>query len=127
MRTWRWRRCRPWRPHLRSGKVKALAVGGAKRLSIMPDLPTVAKPGCRATRPSIWWAWAATGGHAGGHFNKLNTEVGGRYSSCPETTKRFAAEGAEVEIRTPAEIREMIKADLVKWEKVAQDAKMPKQ
>ena len=45
----------------------------------------------------------------------------------PDIEKRFAAEGAEVEPRTPAEIRQMIAADLVKWAKVAQDAKMPKQ
>lgn len=41
--------------------------------------------------------------------------------------KRVADEGAEVEIRTPANIRAMIKTDLAKWAKVAQDANMPKQ
>ena len=40
--------------------------------------------------------------------------------------KRMADEGAEVEIRTPANIRAMIKTDLAKWAKVAQDANMPK-
>jgi len=59
-------------------------------------------------------------------LNKLNTEVAA-ILRLPETAKRMADEGAEAEIRTPADIRKMIKADLVKWAKVAQDANMPKQ
>ena len=113
-------------PHLRSGKVKALATGGAKRLSVLPDLPTAAEAGLPGYEASIWWAWAATGGTPAAVVNKLNREVAA-ILRLPETVKRFAVEGAEVEIRTPAEIREMISIDLVKWAKVAQDAGMPKQ
>jgi tripartite-type tricarboxylate transporter receptor subunit TctC len=113
-------------PHLRVGKVKALAVGSAKRLSIMPELPTAAESGLPGYEASIWWAWAATGGTPAAIVNKLNAEVG-EVLKRPDIIKRFTAEAAEVEVRTPAEIREMIKTDLAKWEKVAQDAKMPKQ
>jgi tripartite-type tricarboxylate transporter receptor subunit TctC len=112
-------------PHLRTGKVKALATGGAKRLGIMPELPTVAEAGIPSYEASIWWGWAATGGTPAAVISKLNNEVAA-ILKLPETAKRMAAEGAEVEIRNPAEIREMIKTDLVKWAKVAQDAKMPK-
>jgi len=113
-------------PHLRTGKVKALAIGSAKRLSIMPDLPTVSEAGIPGYEASIWWAWAASGGTPAAVINKLNAEVGAILKR-PEIGKRFAQDGAEVEIRTPAEIRKMIAADLVKWAKVAQDAKMQKQ
>ena len=113
-------------PYLRSGKVKALAAGSAKRLALMPDLPTVSESGVPGYEASIWWAWAATGGTPVAVINKLNTEVAAILKR-PDIEKRFAAEGAEVESRTPAEIRQMIAADLVKWAKVAQDAKMPKQ
>ena len=113
-------------PHLRVGKVKALAVGSAKRISIMPELPTVAESGVPGYEASIWWAWAATGGTPDAIVNKLNAEVA-EVLKRPDIIKRFTAEGAEVETRTPAEIREMIKTDLVKWDKVAQDAKMVKQ
>jgi tripartite-type tricarboxylate transporter receptor subunit TctC len=112
-------------PHLRTGKVKALATGGAKRLGIMPELPTVAEAGIPSYEASIWWGWAATGGTPATVLNKLNNEVAA-ILKLPETAKRMAVEGAEVEIRNPAEIREMIQTDLVKWAKVAQDAKMPK-
>lgn len=112
-------------PHLRSGKVKALAAGSAKRLAVMPDLPTVSEAGVPGYEASIWWAWAATGGTPAAVVNKLNMEVAAILKR-PDIAKRFATDGAEIEIRTPAEIREMIKTDLVKWAKVAQDAKMPR-
>jgi len=44
----------------------------------------------------------------------------------PDTAKRFAVDSAEVDIKTPAEIRKMIPADLAKWDKVARDAGMAK-
>jgi len=113
-------------PYLRGGKLKALATGGAKRLPLLPDLPTAAEAGLPGYEASIWWGWAATGGTPAAVINKLNSEIAA-ILSLPETAKRLANEGAEVEARKPAEIREMIKADLVKWAKVANDAGMQKQ
>ena len=112
-------------PYLKGGKIKALAVGAPKRLTIMPDIPTAAEAGL-PYEASIWWAWSTAAGTPAPILNKLNTEIAAILNQ-PETQKRFASEAAEVEIRKPAEIREMIKADLVKWAKVAEDAKMPKQ
>jgi tripartite-type tricarboxylate transporter receptor subunit TctC len=112
-------------PHLRSGKVKALATGGAKRLSTMPELPTVAEAGIPSYEASIWWGWASAGGTPVAVLSKLNTEIG-TILRLPETAKRMAAEGAEAEASTLAEIRAMIKTDLAKWAKVAVDAKLPK-
>ena len=112
-------------PHMRTGKLKPLATGGAKRLGLMPDLPTVAEAGIPGYEASIWWGWASAGGTPAAVLNKLNTEIAA-ILKLPETAKRMVAEGAEVEIRTIPEIREMIKVDLVKWAKVAEDAKMPK-
>ena len=112
-------------PHLRSGRLKALASGGAKRLASMPELPTAAEAGLKDYEAGIWWAWATTAGTPAAVINKLNTEIAA-VLRLPETAKRFAAESAEVDIRTPAEIRKMIPADLAKWEKVARDAGMQK-
>ena len=113
-------------PHLRTGKLKPLATGGTKRIPILPDLPTAAEAGLPGYEASIWWAWATPAGTPAAVINKLNTEVAA-ILKLPETARRFDAEGAEVEIRTPAEIRKMITADLAKWAKVAQDAGMQKQ
>ena len=68
---------------------------------------------------------ATTAGTPQSVINKLNKEIA-VVLAMPETAKRFAADSAEVDIRTPAEIRKMIVADLAKWAKVAQDAGMEK-
>ena len=112
-------------PHLRSGRLKPLATGSAKRIPTMPDLPTAAEAGLPNYEAAIWWAWATTAGTPASVINKLNTEIAA-ILRLPETAKRFAAASAEVDIRTPAEIRKMIPADVAKWAKVAQDAGMPK-
>ena len=111
--------------NIKGGKLKALATGGAKRLSTMPELPTVAEAGIPSYEASIWWGWASAGGTPEPILQKINTEVAA-ILKLPETGKRMAAEGAESEASTIPQIREMIKADLVKWAKVAADAKMPK-
>ncbi len=112
-------------PHIRGGKLRPLAVTSAKRLATMPDVPTTAEAGMPGYDAAIWWAWAATGGTPGGVIKKLNSEIAA-ILQLPDTAKRFAVESAEVEIRTPEELRKMIPADLAKWAKVAQDAGMQK-
>jgi|SoiMethySBSTD1v2_1073268.scaffolds.fasta_scaffold96613_2 tripartite-type tricarboxylate transporter receptor subunit TctC len=111
---------------IRSGKLKALAVTSPKRLATMPDVPTSAEAGLASYDAAIWWAWATTAGTPAAVLNKLNTEIAVILKT-PEAAKRFAVESAEVEIRTPAEMRKMIPEDLAKWDKVARDAGMQKQ
>jgi len=113
-------------PHLRGGRLRPLAIGGPKRVSTLPDVPTVDEAGLPGYDAAIWWGWATAARTPAAVINKLNAEVAA-ILKLPETARRFAAEGAEVEIRTPAEIRKMVTADLAKWAKVAQDAGMQKQ
>ena len=113
-------------PQIRAGRLKALAVSSPKRLPAFPDVPTTAEAGLPSFDASIWWGWATTAGTPPAVINKLHTEIAAILQQ-PETARRFATESAEVEIRTPAEMRKMIPVDLAKWEKVARDAGMPKQ
>jgi tripartite-type tricarboxylate transporter receptor subunit TctC len=113
-------------PQIRSGKLKPLAVSSPKRLPAMPDVPTAAEAGLASYDAAIWWGWATTARTPDAVLNKLNQEIAAILQT-PETARRFATESAEIEIRTPAEIRKMIPADLAKWEKVARDAGMQKQ
>ena len=112
-------------PHIRGGKLKPLAVTSPKRLAILPEVPTTAEAGMPAYDAAIWWAWATTAGTPESVIRKLNTEIAA-ILQMPEIAKRFAVESAEVEIRTPEQLRKMIPADLAKWAKVAQDAGMQK-
>ena len=111
--------------HIRSGRVKALAVGAPKRAPSLPDVPSTVEAGLPGYQADIWWAWATTAGTPQPVIQKLNKEIAA-VLQMPETAKRFAVDSAEVFISTPAEIRKMIPADIAKWEKVARDAGMQK-
>ena len=108
---------------IRAEKVRALATGGAKRAAILPDLPTIAEAGVPGYEASNWWAIAAPAGTPHAVLARLNTEVTS-FLRLPETQKRFIDDGAEVDIKSPEEIRRMIPAEMAKWAKVAKAAGM---
>ncbi len=110
-------------PHIRSGKLKPIATGGSTRAATLPDLPTIAESGVPGYDASNWWAVAVPAGTPAAIVAKLNAEIGS-YLKMPETQKRFTNEGAEVDIKTPAEIRRMIPLDMAKWARVAKAAGM---
>jgi len=110
-------------PHIRSGKLKPLATGGARRAATLPDLPTIAEAGVPGYDASNWWALAVPAGTPHAIIAKLNAEVA-RFLNLAETRKRFTDDGAEVDIKTPAEMRKMIPLDMAKWAKVAKEAGM---
>jgi len=108
---------------IRSGKLKALATGGARRAQSLPDLPTISEAGVPGYDASNWWTIAAPARTPPAIVNRLSAELT-TFLKMPETQKRFADEGAEVNIMSPEEIRKMIVADLSKWAKVAKAAGM---
>src|SRR4051812_38329378 len=108
-------------PHIRSGKLKPIATGGANRAATLPDLPTIAEAGVPGYDASNWWAIAAPAGTPAATISKLSAAITA-YLNMPETQKRFTTEGAEVDIKTPAEMRKMIPLDMAKWAKVAKEA-----
>lgn len=110
-------------PHIRSGKLKPLATGGAKRAATLPDLPTIAEAGVPGYDASNWWALAAAAGTPPAVIARLNAEVA-TFLNLPETRKRFTNEGAEVDIKTPEELRRMIPIDMAKWARVSKESGM---
>ncbi|MBI4207685.1 MAG: tripartite tricarboxylate transporter substrate binding protein [Betaproteobacteria bacterium] len=108
-------------PHLKSGRLKALATSGSKRAAAAPDLPTIAESGVAGYEANNWWAIAAPAGTPAGVIAKLSAEMT-RYLKLPETLKRFEAEGVEAEIRTPAEVHKMVPGEIAKWKNVAKVA-----
>ena len=105
-------------PHLPTGRLKALGTSGSKRSAALPDIPTIAESGVAGFEANNWWAIAAPAGTPPGVIAKLSTEMT-RYLKLPETQKRFQAEGVEAEIRTPAEVHQMVPVELAKWKNVA--------
>ena len=115
----------PTLPHLRSGKLKALAMGTLKRSSMLPDLPTLDELGVTGYDASNWYTIATAPGTPKPIITKLYTEIAA-YMRSPETVKTFTAMGGEVDIKSPEELHTFIPAEIAKWTKVAIDAKMPR-
>ena len=113
-------------PHLKGGKIRALATTGAKRASPTPELPTIAEAGIPGYEANNWWAVGAPAGTPAGIITKLNMEIA-RYLRLPETLKRFEAEGVDADIRTPEEVRKMLPVEMAKWANVAKVANIRSQ
>jgi tripartite-type tricarboxylate transporter receptor subunit TctC len=81
-------------PHIRSGKLRALGLGGAKRISILPDVPTIAEAGTPGYEASNWWGILAPAGTPATIVERLHKGITAIQNS-PDVQKQFAAEGAE--------------------------------
>ena len=103
--------------HARAGRVRALAVSGAKRSSGFPDLPTIAEAGVPGYEASTWTGVIAPAGMSRPIVEKLNAAVNGAVRS-PLFTERFKATGDEPGGGTPEEFAELIRRDSVRWAEV---------
>ena len=104
-------------PHVKSGKLKALATGGAKRNPVLPDVPTIAEAGVPGYEANNWWGMLAPAGTPPAIVEKLNKAVAAALDS-PDLLKQFESEGASVEKMTPAEFGKYIEAEMAKWGRV---------
>jgi tripartite-type tricarboxylate transporter receptor subunit TctC len=108
-------------PHVRSGKLKALGVGGAKRVAALPDVPTIAEAGVPGYEANNWWGILAPAGTPEPIVKRLHNEITAILDS-PETRKRFELEGAEVMRMSPAEFANFVAQETTKWTRVVKDA-----
>ena len=103
---------------VKSGKVKALAVTGANRSALMPDLPTVAESGYRDFESTNWFGFFAPAATPKDILAKLHAAAV-KVLAAPDLQARFALQGAEVVANKPVEALAMVKADIIKWADVA--------
>jgi tripartite-type tricarboxylate transporter receptor subunit TctC len=108
-------------PHIRNDRLKALAVGAAKRTTALPDVPTVAEAGYPGYEHYVWWGIVVPHGVPASVQNKLRNELTAILKD-PETKKRLLMDAAEPRIMAPAEIRKLIHSDVKKWKDVAKSA-----
>ena len=108
-------------PHIRSGKLKALGVGSAKRMPAMPDVPTIAEAGVPGYEANNWWGILAPAGTPAPVLERLYKEITAIQDS-PETRKRFELEGAEIVRMKPAEFVTFVTRETQKWIRVVKDA-----
>jgi tripartite-type tricarboxylate transporter receptor subunit TctC len=101
-------------PHIRAGKLRALATTGAARDPALPDLPTLAESGVPGYESGVWFGLMAPAGTPKDVIARLNSAaVAGAKS--PEFVKRLTALGYNIIPSTPEQMAEMIKLELARW------------
>jgi tripartite-type tricarboxylate transporter receptor subunit TctC len=108
-------------PHVRAGKLRALAQSGVVRSSVAPDLPTVAEAGVPGYEVTVWFGLVAPAGTPREIVTKLNAEVL-KILAMPDVRERFLALGVEPLGSTSDEFAHYIRAQMDKWAKVVKDA-----
>ncbi|MBI3053360.1 MAG: tripartite tricarboxylate transporter substrate binding protein [Betaproteobacteria bacterium] len=108
-------------PHIKSEKLRALAVTTANRSRLMPELPTIAEAGVPGFAAMTWHGVLTTGGTPPAIVNKLNAEIN-RILQLPDVRERLGALGAEIIGGTPQEFADHIQREIPKWAKVIKDA-----
>ena len=116
----------PSLPHLRAGKLKGLAMGTLKRSALLPELPTLDELGMTGYDAANWYAIATAAGTPPATIKRLHAEIA-NYLHQRETHKRITSMGADIDIKTPDEMRKIIPAEIAKWTKVAIAAGMARE
>jgi tripartite-type tricarboxylate transporter receptor subunit TctC len=106
-------------PHVKTGKLRALAVTTAKRSQTAPDLPTIAESGVPGFDATSWFGLLAPAGTPKEIVTKLNKETV-RILKTPEVKERLLAQGAEPVGNSPEQFAAHIKAEIEKWRKVVE-------
>jgi tripartite-type tricarboxylate transporter receptor subunit TctC len=108
-------------PHVKTGRVKALAVGSPKRSALVPDLPTMIEAGVPGYEAYSWagvWVPAATPRDI---VAKINADTVKAFSD-PATKERLLGQGAEVSPGTPEQFGAFVKGEMTKWAAVIKRA-----
>ncbi len=107
--------------HIKSGRLKALAVSGPKRSPLMPDLPTVEESGYPGFQVTAWDSVLAPANTPPAIVERLNTEIR-RVLNNPDVRKTFMNVGYDVTGTTPAELAQIIRTESDVWKAVIKSA-----
>ena len=108
-------------PHVKSGRLRALAIGSAKRTPALPDVPTVAESGVPGYEYTTWYGIFAPGGTPAPIIAKLNAEIV-RMLADPQMSQRFQSQGGDPASSTPTELTAYMRAETARWTRVIKTA-----
>ena len=107
--------------HIKSGKVRVLAVGGAKRFAAMPEVPTIAESGVPGYEMVLWFGVLAPARTPKPIVAKLNAEMV-KALNLPDVRQRLSSQGAEAIGNTPEQFDALIKSEIRNWARVIKEA-----
>jgi tripartite-type tricarboxylate transporter receptor subunit TctC len=108
-------------PHVKSGKIKAIAITGDARTAALPQVPTFTEAGLPGLEVSPWFAVLAPAGTPKAIISKLTTEIR-RIVGLADVQEFFAKQGLVPFYSTPEQLAALMKSDLAKWAKVVKAA-----
>ena len=111
-----------WLPHVKAGKVNALAVTNPKRSTTQTQLPTISEAGVPGYEAVQWFGIAAPTGTPKEVVQKLNEEIRG-ILQIPEVKARFTDLGFDIVGDKPEEFAAFVKSENAKWKKIAEISK----
>ena len=104
-------------PHVRSGKLRAIAISTAQRSPELPDVPTIAEAGVPGYEAVSWFGLFAPAATPKPVLDKLSTALS-KVLANPEVQKKISAQGGETVNETPAQFAAFIRSETTKWGKV---------
>jgi tripartite-type tricarboxylate transporter receptor subunit TctC len=113
----------PALPHVKSGRLRPVAVTSEKRFSLLPEIPTIAEGGLPGFDMSTWWGLVAPGGVGKDVVARLHAETA-KLLRDRDVKERLANVGAEPVGNTPDEFGAFIRAERAKYAKVVKDAQI---
>jgi tripartite-type tricarboxylate transporter receptor subunit TctC len=108
-------------PHIKSARLRLLALTSEKRSPAFPDTPTIVESGVPGVVASAWFGLQAPKGTPKAIVERLHAETVKAMQE-PAIRQRFEADSAEVVASTPEEFRKFIGNEIGKWTKVIKDA-----
>ena len=108
-------------PHVRTGKLRALAVSTAKRSAQAPELPTVAEGGVPGYDVTPWYGILAPASTPRAIVMKWNQAVA-RIVALPDVQQRFVGQGIDLTSSTPEQFAALIKSEIPKWARVVKES-----
>lgn len=114
----------PVLPHIRGGKVKALAITSLDRIDILPEVPTLDEAGLKGYNAVLWLAVVAPAATPPDVVARMNRELRA-VLAMPDIATALKAQGIDAAPSTPDELRALITHDIDKWRKLAQTTANP--
>jgi tripartite-type tricarboxylate transporter receptor subunit TctC len=110
-------------PYIKSGKVRALAVTGPKRVPVLPDVPTMAEAGLTGYELTNWFGLVVPAGTPREVISKINADLV-KALKMPDVRERLLGMATEPVGSSPEQLDAFMKAETAKWAKVVKDAKI---
>jgi tripartite-type tricarboxylate transporter receptor subunit TctC len=111
----------PAMPYIKSGRLRAIAVTGAKRSTLLPDTPTVAEAGLPGFDVTSWYGMFGPAALPREIVGKVNADIAAALAA-PDVKERLASSGADPAPTSPEELGKLVRDEVAKWARVVADS-----